>query len=71
MTPFVTYENRLDPHVAIHLSSCAQLRKRGGQHRHDQGRYVEHADYASAEAYAASTGLPVVNCSFCTPRSRG
>ena len=71
MMPFVTYENRHNPHVAIHSNDCAQIRKHGGQHKHNQGHYADHATYTAAEAYAAGTGLPVVNCSFCTPRSRG
>ena len=29
---FVTYENRRNPHVTIHLEGCTQIRKRGGEH---------------------------------------
>jgi hypothetical protein len=65
---FTTYENRANPHVAIHRCICNQLRKRGGVHKNEQGKYVEHATYAEARAYAEQTGLPVQDCSFCEPR---
>jgi len=69
--PFETYENRSNPHVTIHVEGCTQLRKRGGEHQHSQGAYHSHATYQAAAAYAESTGLPLVRCSFCTPQSHG
>ena len=65
--PFTTYENRANPHVAIHKENCKQLRKRGGEHVNDQGKYEEHLTYKDALQYANSTGLPVIDCSFCDP----
>jgi hypothetical protein len=65
---FTTYENRNNPHVAIHHDGCNQLRKRGGVHRVGQGKYEEHVTYAEARAYAETTDLPVKDCSFCNPQ---
>ena len=65
---FTTYENRANPHVAIHRDNCNQLRKRGGIHRHGQGEYKEHETLEAARAYADGTGLPVIVCSFCDPK---
>jgi hypothetical protein len=65
--PFTTYENRSNPHVAIHKENCNQLRKRGGEHVNDQGKYEEHLTYKDALQYANSTELRVINCSFCDP----
>jgi hypothetical protein len=67
--PFVTYENTHNPHVTIHVDGCGQVRKRGGQHVHDQGRYYDHPSYNAARAHAEGTGLPLRDCSFCTPRA--
>lgn len=64
---FITYENRHNPHVTIHRSDCAQPRKRGGEHKHAQGNYRDHPTLEQAEAYANTTGLPVIRCSFCKP----
>jgi hypothetical protein len=66
-TNYETYENRNNPHVTIHKVHCSQLRKRGGLHRHGQGKYRAHRDFAEAERYAGSTGLPVKFCKYCTP----
>ncbi|MCK5606175.1 hypothetical protein KAR91_30025 [Candidatus Pacearchaeota archaeon] len=66
--PFTTYENRNNPHVAIHHDYCNQIAKRGGVHTSGEGRYVQHQSYDEASQYAESTGLPVQNCSFCNPR---
>jgi hypothetical protein len=65
--PFTTYENTHNPHVSIHKSSCGQLRKRGGVHQHNQGKYTEHATYTAALTYAQSTGLSLKICSYCGP----
>jgi len=62
-----TYENRNNPHVTIHTTGCSQLRKRGGIHRHGQGRYKGHDTLASAESYAKQTGLPIKFCRYCNP----
>lgn len=62
---FTTYENRHNPHVAIHRQDCNQLRKRGGEGR---GEYKDHDSMADAKAYASTTGLPVQECSFCQPK---
>jgi hypothetical protein len=64
---FVTYENRHNPHVTVHRYDCGQIEKRGGQHKHRQGKYKTHESFAAASAYANGTGLPVINCSFCRP----
>jgi hypothetical protein len=62
---YETYENRSNPHVTIHRVGCSQLRKRGGIHRHGQGRYKAHGTLAEAGSYAVSTGLPVKLCGYC------
>jgi hypothetical protein len=67
--PFETCENTWNRHVTIHATGCTQLRKRGGEHVHNQGRYRTHAAYEDAEAYAQSTRLPVRRCSFCQPET--
>jgi hypothetical protein len=64
---FTTYENRNNPHAAIHRDTCNQLRKRGGVHTQGKGKYEEHDTYEAALAYAQQTGLPVQNCSYCDP----
>ena len=64
---FVTYENRRNPHVTIHVAGCSQIAKRGGEHKHGQGEYNEHATFAAAKHYAVQTGLPVIECSYCKP----
>jgi len=64
---FVTYENRWNPHVTIHVAGCSQIEKRGGEHKHGQGQYNEHAKLADAQEYAQQTELRVIECSFCKP----
>jgi hypothetical protein len=64
---FVTYENRRNPHVTIHVEVCTQIRKRGGEHAHGQGEYHSHATFPDAQQHAQQTSLPVIECSFCKP----
>jgi hypothetical protein len=64
---FVTYENYSNPHVTIHVDGCSQIAKRGGQHKHGQGKYHKHEAYSEASVYAQGTRLPVKLCSFCNP----
>ena len=64
---FVTYENRRNPHVTIHVEGCSQIRKRGGEHAHGQGEYHNYATFSDAQRYAQQTELPVIECSFCKP----
>jgi hypothetical protein len=64
---FITYENKNNPHVTIHCAGCNQIAKRGGRHTTGKGKYEDHNTYQDAKQYAGSTGLPVINCSFCTP----
>jgi len=64
---FVTYENRFEPHVTIHVDGCNQIAKRGGEHTYGQGKYENHATYGEAAEYATNTGLPIRYCSFCKP----
>ena len=66
---FVTYENRHNPHVTIHRDGCSQVRKRGGVHKHAQGEYKNHGTLAKAQLYANTTGLRVIDCSYCKPSS--
>jgi hypothetical protein len=61
---YTTYENRKNPHIAIHRDGCAQIGKNGGV---GEGEYHQYATLADAEAYANNTGLPIVRCSFCNP----
>jgi hypothetical protein len=62
---YATYENTHNPHVTIHKDDCRQIKKRGGEHRYKQGKYVQHETYGTDATYANSTQLPVRNCSFC------
>jgi putative zinc finger/helix-turn-helix YgiT family protein len=64
---FITYENRRNPRLTIHLAGCSQIAKRGGEHKYGQGEYKDHTRYSEAQNYAAQTGLPVKECSFCKP----
>ena len=66
---FTTYENHANRHITIHREGCNQIRKHGGKHAYNQGRYVNHATYEAADKYARSTGLPIHNCAFCKPPS--
>lgn len=63
---FTTYENRNNPHVAIHHDTCTQLCKNGGKGR---GEYKKHTTFDQAEAYAKQTGLKLIYCSFCKPEN--
>ncbi len=56
---YITYENIHNPHVAIHCEGCNQIRKRGGVHKYNQGKYMEHITYQDARKYAEGTGLPI------------
>lgn len=66
--PFVTYENRRNPHATVHKAVCNQIAKNGGEHKYGQGSYKEHKTFAEAENYAKSTNLPIIYCSFCVPQ---
>ncbi len=59
---FVTYENRRNPHVAIHKNGCNQIEKNGGA---GEGKYTGFSSFGDAYQYANTTGLPVLSCSFC------
>jgi hypothetical protein len=61
---YTTYENRNNPHIAIHLDGCNQIKKNGGIGR---GTYHYHKTLVDAENYAKTTSLPIVKCSFCEP----
>ena len=61
---FITYENRNNPHITIHIDGCNQLRKNGGEGR---GEYYNHNTLEEARNYATTTGLPIKECSFCNP----
>ncbi|OQY43585.1 MAG: hypothetical protein B6242_14380 [Anaerolineaceae bacterium 4572_78] len=63
---FTTYENRNNPHITIHCSTCNQLRKQGGK---GHGQYRKHACYNKARSYAETTDLPIRDCFFCKPQS--
>jgi hypothetical protein len=63
--PFTTYWNRQNPHVSIHLSSCGQLRKRGGEHADGDEHYREHANLEDAKAYATSLSLEIRETCHC------
>jgi len=64
---YITYENKRNPHVTIHVDGCGQIRKNGGHHKYKQGKYESHQDYSEAYQYSIQTGLPIINCSFCRP----
>lgn len=66
---FETYENRHNPHVTIHKAECPEIRKRGGVHKYNQGRYEVHSTLEDARRHAISTGLPLILCSRCKPDS--
>ena len=65
---FTTYENRNNPHVAIHRDDCRHLRKHGGvPGAYTKQKYIDHPTYAKARQYAIGTGLPLLVCSTCDP----
>lgn len=64
---FITYEDRKNPHVAIHEEGCNQLEKRGGKHKDGKQHYEKHNTYKDAIKYAQGVKLPIQNCSFCKP----
>jgi HNH endonuclease len=66
---FITYENKRNPHVTIHLEGCGQIAKHGGEHKKGQGKYESHATFEDAVTYAKSTELPIIECSFCLSKS--
>jgi hypothetical protein len=61
---YTTYENRNNPHITIHIDGCSQIGKNGAM---GIGDYKHHNTLADAEAYAKTTGLKVIKCSFCNP----
>jgi hypothetical protein len=61
---YTTYESRTNPHITIHMGGCNQIMKNGGV---GIGEYHFHNSLAEAEAYANTTGLRVIRCSFCNP----
>lgn len=66
--PFTTYENRHNPHITIHNDGCSQIKKRGGEHSNNQGKYHHHLTFIEAQTYSETTKLPVITCSFCKPK---
>ena len=64
---YTTYENYKDPHVTVHCTGCNQIRKHGGFHQDNQGKYENHETYEDAIHYARSVNLPLIICSFCKP----
>lgn len=67
---FTPYTNRRNPHVTIHLASCTQIAKRGGEHKHGQGEYHDHNSFEEAKRYAEQTDLTIIECSFCKPAGK-
>lgn len=67
---FTTYKNVANPHVTIHCDGCRQIKKKGGIQKYNQGEYKHYSSYAEAKAYAESTALKIINCSFCNPRCK-
>ena len=65
-TRFITYENRINPHITIHKIGCRQIAKNGGV---GEGEYHEFQNYSDADNYADTTNFPKRNCSFCKPHS--
>jgi len=61
---YITYENRHNPHIAIHKENCNHLRKHGGV---GIGEYKDFDTLEAARRYAENTGLPVILCSSCNP----
>ncbi len=64
---YETYENHHNPHITIHKDTCRQLRKNGGEHKYEQANYRRFASLEAAHAYAETTGLRIIECSFCKP----
>ena len=62
---YVTYTNRNNPHVTIHENGCNQIAKNGGEGR---GKYHGFETIIDAKDYANSTGLKIIECSFCILR---
>lgn len=62
---YVTYENRNNPHVAIHKVGCNQIAKNGGV---GKGTYACFENYTDARKFAEATNLEIKHCSFCNPK---
>ena len=67
---FTTYENRANPHITIHINSCNQIRKNGGEHKYGNGEYHEFQTYQEAKIYTKTTKLPIKDCYFCKPQKK-
>jgi len=67
---FETYTNWHNPHVTIHRDGCDQIRKRGGEHKHNQGEYQNHTTLGAGDYRGGPSGLAVINCSFCKPSAQ-
>jgi hypothetical protein len=59
---YITYENKNNPHITIHIDFCNQIRKNGGE---GLGEYKEHKTLEAARNYSQTTGLPIRECKFC------
>lgn len=66
---FTTYEHPAKAHITLHCAQCGQLRKHHSKtdSRPNSSRYVNHASYQDAVAYAQTVSLPLKHCSFCQP----
>ncbi len=64
----ITFQNK-NKYIAIHIKNCNQLKKHGGKPLlQSKCKYVEHLTFQKANQYAQSIGIPIINCSFCTPQ---
>jgi hypothetical protein len=61
---YTTYENRVNPHITIHVDTCNQIKKHGGV---GIGEYRYHNTLDEAKIYAMNTTLKIIECSFCKP----
>lgn len=66
---YVIYTNRNDSHSTIHIKGCFQIKKRGGEHKYNQGDYFECSTIEEAEEYCKEKEPEnkgeIIHCSSC------
>lgn len=70
--PFITYQNKHNPHITIHKFECEKVAQHGGIPSKPFQEYTLFMSYKSAEIYAeavksTSPSLEIKICSFCNP----
>lgn len=66
---YVVYTNKNNPHSTIHIKGCVEIKKRGGEHKYNQGDYFECNTLEDAEEYCEQREQDnknnIIHCSNC------